>query len=898
MKIFDETQAEQGHQHVLEELEQVLAQAWDCVRHDQFEKAYETFGTAFNLATPSPKDLTHRRAEALYGQALGLRKLGRRDEARKKLDDVREITPNYAPFLVKEALLYIDKEQHKKAVERFAEENGSTVEMLRGMLSSIRDQRPREDIEKVLAAALELFPGDPGIRSEYGWLKFGKEEYDQALEKFDQVLSDKSEASLKAEKYKGYESALQGKIASLRLKRHYEQAHKLLSDTTVIPPDHYGIQAELGWLHFDQKRFAEARRIFEEIYNKSEKFALQWIISCYRSERDFDKAEEWIQIALKELDGDPTRIGIQNEKGWLLVAKRQYGEALKAFDEVLQVNKSNQFALQGKIASLRLQGRFPEATKVADEALAFHPDSTGILSERGWLFFDQKRFSESEAEFANAITQAPCRIELEFSRVEVLLRMHRSFEAEKTLHELKARFPNDPQVRERLGRFYIYQRDLRRAEREFESVLENNPDHASARGGLGAVYLVESRYDDAIDCFRKLVKMERRNPAWYTNLAWALVRKEATNPIRQCASQKRFVFRTKDKGAVLPLDEAERLCEKALALDPESSEAYGCLGTIAFKRGMLRFSEDYLQTSIRKDPVRGNYVGLGALLVQMGRYDEAEEVLKKALLTHDDVAAHVEFGNLYVKTGRIKEAIHEFRRAMALDPNDEDPPRALSIALMEANELNEAEAVLREALRRVDESKRWRLHLTHAQLLIKRGEETEYTHYYNEAFKEVKKAISLNRVHPDPYFYAGFIRAKLKDYKGARRYFNACLKKDDHDEAESNLTHVQSLIREEKERSRTSFWAGFCVGALAVSQLVLLWYDFLKQGRVTETILSVLLPILLGLVVVAFLIPVLYKLKLPGLEAELRERKDPVSSALKGEVVFSTLPPTISSGPR
>jgi hypothetical protein len=245
-----------------------------------------------------------------------------------------------------------------------------------------------------------------------------------------------------------------------------------------------------------------------------------------------------------------------------------------------------------------------------------------------------------------------------------------------------------------------------------------------------------------------------------------------------------------------------------------------------------------------------------------------------------------------------KEAIQEFRQAMAIDPNEDDPPRALAIALMQVNELNEAETVLRDALRRLDESKRWRLHLTCSQLLTKRGDETEYSQYYNEAFKEAKKAIKLKANHADPYFEAGFIRAKLKDYKGARKYFRSCLTQDEHhDEAESNLIYVQSLIREEKERSRSSFWAGFCVGALAVSQLILLWY-FFKLGKVTETILTVLLPILLGLVVVAFLIPVLYKLKLPGLEAELRERKEPVSSGLKGEIVFSGSPPTISSGPR
>jgi len=880
------TQAEPDPQDLFKELEHVLAQAWDYIRHDQFDKAYETFTKAFELVPQSAEDLAERRAEALYGQALCLRKLGKPDEAGKKLEDVCVLINSHIPFLVKEVLLYIDKEQYDKAVEPFAPENGSDVAMLREVLRSIRVQRRSEYIEKVLGAALKLFPHDPGIRSEYGWLKYVEEKYDEALDEFNKVLADKNYESLKADKFKGYESALQGKIASLRLKRQYQKAHDLLKDATLALPDHQGIQAELGWLYFDQKRFREARKIFEKIYRKGGKFALQWIISCFRSMRDFAAAEKWIKKALEELKDDPARIGIQNEKGWLFVDKKQYVKALEAFDKVLRkVDETNQFALQGKIASLRLQGCFTEASELVDKALLLHPDSTGILIERGWLFFDQKRLNEAEESFAKAIRLAPYRIELKFSRIEVLMRTNRSFEAEKTLLELKKRFPNDPQVMERLGRFYIHQRDLRRAKEEFESILRSNPNDIAALGGLAAVCLVQSSYNEAIERFRKLCDMDPNNPAWYTNWAWALVREWTTQTRRRASSNSSL------------LDQAERLCERALELDPESPEAYGCLGTITFRRGKLRLSEDYLLTSIKQDSVRGNHIGLGALYVQMGRYDEAQEVLKEALRYHDDVSAHIEFGNLFLKTGRIKEAIHEFRRAMGTDPTDEEPPRALSIALMEANELNEAETVLRDALRRLDDSKRWRLHLTRAQLLTKRGDETENSHYYDEALKEANKAIDLNSAHPDPHFYAGFIRAKLKDYKGARKCFQSCLEKDDHDEAQSNLTHVQSLIQEEKKRSRGSFWAGFFVGALAVSQLVVLWY-FFKQGKITETILSVLLPIFSGLVVVAFLIPVLYKLKLPGLEAELRERTDPVSSGLKGEVVFSTSPLTISSGPR
>ncbi|HEX5885660.1 MAG TPA: tetratricopeptide repeat protein [Pyrinomonadaceae bacterium] len=875
--------------------DELLEKAWVVLGQDLFSEALEAFTSALGPDPVNSKDATC--AEALYGQALCLRKLHKPDEARKRLEVLAMIEPGYSRFFVKEALLYIDKERYDEAIEQFSgAEDSEARNMLRQLIVSLRTLRPSV-IENVIEAALKVFPGDPGIRSEYGWLRYLDEHYDEAIEKFDDVLGDEKYEDLKAKTFRGYESAIQGKIASLRRKRQFTQARALLEDPLVLLPTHYGIQSELGWLYSDQKLFDEALRVFTEIYQQGDKSALQWIITCLRSQRDFAEAEKWIQKALQELNDASAWIGIQNEKGWLCVDRKRYPEAINTFNQVLEKDERNQFALQGKIACLRLQGRFQEAEELAGKALDWHPESTGILSERGWLFFDQRHFSEAEASFAKAITIAPYQIDLEFSRVEVLNRLNRSFEAEKIFEELRRKFPDDEAaIVERLGRFYIQQKDLKKAEDQFRSIHKNDPNKVGGLSGLGAVCLLEARYDEAIEHFRKLVSIDGNNPAWFTNLAWALVRDEEANRDRQPAPKGLFGAHTQDN-ALSPLDEAEKCCQKALELDPESPDAYGCLGTIAFRRGKLRFCEDYLRVSIEKDLLRGNYVGLGALYVQMGRYDDAEELLLRGIHDQDDVPAHVELGNLYLKTGKIKEAIQEFRRAMAIDPGDEAPPRALSIALMEANELNEAEAVLRDGLRRLDESKRWRLHLTRAQLLTKRGDETESTHYYDEAFKEAKKTIQLKPDYADPYFQAGFIRAKLKDYKGARKYFRECLKRNtDHDEAESNLSSVESLIREEKERSRSSFWAGFCVGALAVSQLILLWY-FFKQGKVTETILSVLLPILLGLVVVAFLIPVLYKLKLPGLEAELRERKDNVS-APKGEIVFSTSPPTISSGPR
>ena len=62
--------------------------------------------------------------------------------------------------------------------------------------------------------------------------------------------------------------------------------------------------------------------------------------------------------------------------------------------------------------------------------------------------------------------------------------------------------------------------------------------------------------------------------------------------------------------------------------------------------------------------------------------------------------------------------------------------------------------------------------------------------------------------------------------------------------------------------------------------------------------LTFMIPLLLGLLVVAVLLPSLNKLKLPGgFEAEISEKKEAISSGPKGDIGFGSSLPIISPGP-
>jgi tetratricopeptide (TPR) repeat protein len=354
-------------------------------------------------------------------------------------------------------------------------------------------------------------------------------------------------------------------------------------------------------------------------------------------------------------------------------------------------------------------------------------------------------------------------------------------------------------------------------------------------------------------------------------------------------------------------------------------------------------AEGYFRQALEIDPKDGSHTELGALYVQMGRYDDAKTELTKALgLNKNDARAYIEMGNLLLLRESNQEAVRECRRAVSVDKNNDEAHRALAIALMSAGQYDEAEKALRKAINHIGGSKQWQLHLMLSQVLIRLGDDSNKDRdLYSEALKHVKKAGQTNpSPNADVFFHEGIVQYKLEDYRSARKSFQNCLKANrDRFEAERYGKLVTSLIRQERRISKINTWGGLVMATLCVLMLLLLWGCYFANWKITvpasapaasdsntkptektetarqteateepheemkvdKSMLTLMTPLLLGLLVVALLLPNLNKLKLPGgFEAEISElkTKENISSGPKGDIGFGSSLPIISPGPR
>ena len=459
-------------------------------------------------------------------------------------------------------------------------------------------------------------------------------------------------------------------------------------------------------------------------------------------------------------------------QAWKHHEDKEYEDAIAICDKIIHIDSKNCTAYQIKIGSYRKTNKFTDALTLLKEALNVHPQESGLLSERFWIYAEQNQCDNAvhalEARFHFDSDLKAKWDESIFSRALSLLKSQNDFEkAQQLIDKAIGKFNKNLSILNEQGWLHFAQMHYDEAIEVFKEILSKkdlsneDPLNASALQGQiaslrmkgqftdageladaalhnhqknspginserGWIYFKQGDYSKAADCFKKVITLSEKNPDpyHYINLAWSLFRqKEDTN-----------------------LDTAIKHCWTALKISPNLAEAFGCLGNIAFRQGRIREAEEYFLRSIRVNAKKGHYADLGALYIKMGRYEEAKEELQKALKNNpNDKYAYFEMGYLYLQTDKFKDAISQFRIAAEIDSNKPNTFNALALAHMADNNLIEAEYLLRNAIRRFDESKRSGLHLMLCRLLTRMGDEKNNPKYYDEALLELEKVKS----HPE-----------------------------------------------------------------------------------------------------------------------------------------------------
>lgn len=140
------------------------------------------------------------------------------------------------------------------------------------------------------------------------------------------------------------------------------------------------------------------------------------------------------------------------------------------------------------------------------------------------------------------------------------------------------------------------------------------------------------------------------------------------------------------------LDAAFAEYDQAIALNPRQADAYRRAGTQAERANDLERALKYYQAgqqALPDDQVL--LLSIGDIYLKQKRYEDARAIFEKALRFDAGNAQAVwRMGEYYRATGRVAEALREYTRALAIDPNLPEAHYGLGMLALQRNQTDEA----------------------------------------------------------------------------------------------------------------------------------------------------------------------------------------------------------------
>ena len=234
----------------------------------------------------------------------------------------------------------------------------------------------------------------------------------------------------------------------------------------------------------------------------------------------------------------------------------------------------------------------------------------------------------------------------------------------------------------------------------------------------------------------------------------------------------------------------EQLVRRAVEVDPENPDVLSELASLLQQLGRPAEAIPYLTRHLEMIPGdQQSLIQLGKCYSDLGRVQDAERTLRRALASGDDAVGYYNLGLVQEQGDRLQEAEVSYRRAVSLGPGLASARNNLGLLFARTGRLIEAEVQLREAIRLEPSSPDAYANL--AIVLLERGN-------IDQAEQLARQAIEVNPEHANAHVNLGVIRARVGDLDGARRHLTEALRLDPrHEVARQNLKAIENRkIRE------------------------------------------------------------------------------------------------------
>jgi serine/threonine protein kinase/Flp pilus assembly protein TadD len=226
-----------------------------------------------------------------------------------------------------------------------------------------------------------------------GWALFYSRDYGNAVRKFDQALAIQKSEGAYLGLYNAYSSMKQ-----------YDQALATAQDWLEFATGSVDALNSVGWALYNQQQYEEAVDVFSEaaqLEDVSEVY--RGLTSAYYALRDYElalsNAEEWVSLSSENAKA-------YNQKGWCLFKLEKYDEALMAFSDSLELEKSTA-AYSGLVQVYSAQQEYETALSVSTDWINMESENATAYALRGWIHVNMDDCAKAVDDFSDALEINP-----------------------------------------------------------------------------------------------------------------------------------------------------------------------------------------------------------------------------------------------------------------------------------------------------------------------------------------------------------------------------------------------------------------------------------------------------------------------------------------------------------
>ncbi|MGR3310146.1 MAG: tetratricopeptide repeat protein [Candidatus Brocadiales bacterium] len=525
----------------------------------------------------------------------------------------------------------------------------------------------------------------------------------------------------------------------------YSDATKRLEQVLSYDPKSLTARGMLAGYYLSIGKYGEAEGYLKEMLrlNPSSYLAYSMLARVRFATGQFDDCIEMCKICLQR---HPEDVQMRNVLGLVYTRKGDVKAALSEFGEIIDIddNFAPAYIELGRLNLLTGQPKV--ASELYKKALSINPEAIAAQHGLGNAYTQMGLHNQAIETFNTILKDHPEHVNSYISLAETYFVAGDSVKALETVEKALDIAPKNVLAYTLLARIHKKEGNLGKTVTALKQVLEYNPKSLTGYEA-GVIYIDQGKFDDAIAVYQKGVENYPGQASMHFHLAVAYQLKgDYMQAINSCG-----------KAANLEPNNTSPLLGLVNVLIAQGNFPHAKARIKVWKnipqdtrRSYLKFI-DFCSQNQELGIALTSYLNTG-LIYSINRWYErainAYEEVQKIIPDNPFILSTL--ANVQLASGREKEAIENYTRALAKNPNDFFAHFMLAQTMQKKNKYDEAIDHYQHAILANQES--YAAHLNLGMLLEMKGE-------IERCIEEYNTAISLDPSNPTPYNNLAWIYA-------------------------------------------------------------------------------------------------------------------------------------------